>query len=69
MNTQESIESVEVVDQLMTYFRNGCQPADSLIVKAYDLGINVKELKRYIEEVENDRCTEEEYDEDIEWEE
>ena len=52
MNTEQSITSVEIVDELMTYFRNGVKPPDAVVVKAYDLGINVKALKDCIEEVE-----------------
>lgn len=51
----DNIESVEMVDKLMTYFRNGIEPPDREIVKAYDMGINVKYLKQYIQEIENER--------------
>lgn len=54
MNTTQSIESVDLVDKLMTCFRNGVKPNDKDIVRAYELGINVSELKQYIVEVENE---------------
>jgi hypothetical protein len=53
MNTTQSIESVEMVDKLMTCFRNGSTPSNDDIAKAYELDIDVKYLKNYIEEVEN----------------
>ena len=54
MVQEQSIESVVVVDKLMTQFRHGVKPSDADIVKAYELGINVKALKQYVEETEMD---------------
>lgn len=66
MNINESIESVEIVDELMTYFRNGMTPPDACIIRAYEMGINVSYLKSFIEEVEHggERETDQECDGD-----
>jgi hypothetical protein len=61
MSMIDSIESVELVDKLMICFRNGVKPADADIVLAYELGINVRYLKQYIEEIENDSSESEAY--------
>ena len=53
MTRKEEIESVDIVDSLMMYFRNNSQPVDGLITKAYEHGIDVQLLKEYVEEVEN----------------
>jgi len=46
------IEAVDLVDKLMRCFRNGVTPYKDDIIQAYNAGINVSELERYIKEVE-----------------
>ena len=68
MNLNESIDAVDLVDRLMTHFRYGVKPDDKDIIKAYELGIGIadlKALKAYVEEVEIGEDTD---NEDIEWE-
>jgi len=61
----DDIGAVNLVDKLMLYFRNNVRPSNEDLVKAYEAGINVVELKRYIEEVELEKhtaCEEHEWD-------
>jgi len=48
----DSLDAVDLVDTLMTYFRNGGTPPDKMVIRAYELGINVEYLRRYIQEIE-----------------
>lgn len=66
MTLNDSIESVEVVDALMSHFRNGVKPDDELIVRAYELGINTMALKQYMEEA-NDSIESEDDAEETGW--
>jgi len=61
MSTIDGVESVEMVDKLMVCFRNGVKPSDADIVLAYELGINVRYLKQYVEEIEHDSSESEDY--------
>lgn len=49
--SMERIEEVEIVDYLMTCYRNGIEPSKDMKVKAYEKGIDVLQLKRCMEEV------------------
>lgn len=64
--TINNMEAVDLVDKLMIQFRNNVKPTDADLVAAYEAGINVKELERYIKEVElgTEHETEEEYEQD-----
>lgn len=46
-----SIEAVEVVDYLMTCYRNGVEPSSDKKAEAFEMGIDVLQLKRCMEEV------------------
>lgn len=45
------IEEVKIVDYLMTCYRNGVEPSAEKKSEAFERGINVLELKGYMEEV------------------
>lgn len=66
MNEQlnQEIEAVEIVDTLMTYFRNGARPNDDILLRAYELDINVKQLELYMTIIEGEPNNE---DADEEW--
>ena len=59
MNEKEQMEQVDLVDKLMTCFRNGVEPSDETKLRAYELNINVAELRTLIEEVEFESLGEE----------
>lgn len=48
----DDIGAVDLVDKLMICFRNGVKPDEKVLLQSYEAGINVKELERYIKEVE-----------------
>ena len=53
------LAAVEIVDVLMTNYRNGVEPDDTVKLQAYELGIDVQTLKRVMEDVDGtDRNTE-----------
>ena len=52
--TCDELSQVDLIDQLMTYYRNKVEPPDQLQLKAYKAGIAVDELKRYVQEFEQD---------------
>lgn len=64
---QSLIEEVEIVDHLMTCYRNGIEPTSDKKAQAYEKGINVMQLKECMKEVyaETDR----DEDEGFKWEE
>lgn len=55
MEKEREIEQVDIVDILMTHFRNGVEPPKRVVLRAYELDINVKLLRQCVEEVEYDR--------------
>lgn len=59
-STIEEILKVEIVDALMTCFRNSVQPTDDLVARACRYGINADALKTYVEEIEYDSTKDEE---------
>jgi len=63
MNLEDEMEAVDMVDKLMTCFRNGVKPHDRDVVRAYELGVNVADLERVFKEVEGETETEEDCDE------
>lgn len=44
----DSIEAVELVDSLMTYYKNGVEPPDELKAVAYMSGINLKQFEEFM---------------------
>ena len=43
------IEQIEIVDALMFQFQNGIKPSKEMALRAYELNINIVELKNRME--------------------
>jgi len=48
----DDLEAVNIVDILMTNYRNGIVPNDAVKLRAYELGIDVDSLKAVMEDVD-----------------
>ena len=46
------IQQVDLVDQLMMYYRNRAKPPDALLLEAYKAKIDVEWLRMYVQEFE-----------------
>jgi len=51
----DGLEKVDLVDNLMTYYRNNSEPPKDMIIQAYELGINVRYLKEYVHGYEQEQ--------------
>lgn len=60
------LEAVELVDKLMITYRNGIRPKDEDVARAVELGIDVSQLKLYIEEYEIEDTNSEDHTEEQE---
>lgn len=50
--SDSELEQVDLVDQLMAYYRNNVNPPDALLLSAYKARIDVEWLREYVQEYE-----------------
>lgn len=53
----DDLEAVNVVDILMSNYRNGVPPSDAVKLRAYELGIDVETLKCVMEDCDESTRT------------